>query len=199
MCEGSSKNTARVSLKLTMYIFISFLAFPSFPIMSISLPDVQPTNCQPTPQQHSLSVYLQCCPGPARHPDPTSVSEPDHLWVIFLPNNRLVFSSFYSSLYGNCSFCSTPDRLLVYLISCRSPLQQSLLVPYMLCRNLPYGFIQELVRITHQEEDVFRQVGSPVVFQCMFRQYTGLFRLKPILKCSDLMEDTPDTLMLSSQ
>uniref|UniRef100_A0AAQ5ZKS0 Ubiquitin conjugation factor E4 B n=1 Tax=Amphiprion ocellaris TaxID=80972 RepID=A0AAQ5ZKS0_AMPOC len=42
----------------------------------------------------------------------------------------------------------------------RSPLQQSLLVPYMLCRNLPYGFIQELVRITHQEEEVFRQVGS---------------------------------------
>ncbi|MEQ2175515.1 hypothetical protein GOODEAATRI_018666 [Goodea atripinnis] len=38
-----------------------------------------------------------------------------------------------------------------------SPLQQSLLVPYMLCRNLPYGFIQELVRITHQEEEVFRQ------------------------------------------
>uniref|UniRef100_A0A8C8C7X8 Ubiquitin conjugation factor E4 B n=1 Tax=Oncorhynchus tshawytscha TaxID=74940 RepID=A0A8C8C7X8_ONCTS len=38
----------------------------------------------------------------------------------------------------------------------RSPLQQSLLVPYMLCRNLPYGFIQELARMTHQEE-VFRQ------------------------------------------
>lgn len=30
----------------------------------------------------------------------------------------------------------------------------------MLCRNLPYGFIQELVRITHQEDEVFRQVGS---------------------------------------
>uniref|UniRef100_A0A8C7G092 Ubiquitin conjugation factor E4 B n=1 Tax=Oncorhynchus kisutch TaxID=8019 RepID=A0A8C7G092_ONCKI len=41
----------------------------------------------------------------------------------------------------------------------RSPLQQSLLVPYMLCRNLPYGFIQELARITYQEEEVFRQVG----------------------------------------
>ena len=28
----------------------------------------------------------------------------------------------------------------------------------MLCRNLPYGFIQELVRTTHQDEEVFKQV-----------------------------------------
>ncbi|XP_072306260.1 ubiquitin conjugation factor E4 B isoform X1 [Eucyclogobius newberryi] len=45
----------------------------------------------------------------------------------------------------------------------RSPLQPSLLVPYMLCRNLPYGFIQELVRITHQEEEVFRQIFIPIL------------------------------------
>nr|XP_057939431.1 ubiquitin conjugation factor E4 B isoform X2 [Doryrhamphus excisus] len=45
----------------------------------------------------------------------------------------------------------------------RSPLQHSLLVPYMLCRNLPYGFIQELVRITHQEEEVFRQIFIPIL------------------------------------
>lgn len=32
----------------------------------------------------------------------------------------------------------------------------------MLCRNLPYGFIQELVRITHQEEEVFRQVSFSI-------------------------------------
>lgn len=36
--------------------------------------------------------------------------------------------------------------------------QPSFLVPYMLCRNLPYGFIQELVRTTHQDEEVFKQV-----------------------------------------
>lgn len=42
----------------------------------------------------------------------------------------------------------------------RAPLQPSLLVPYLLCRNLPYGFIQELVRMTHQEEEVFKQVGG---------------------------------------
>ncbi|XP_061832813.1 ubiquitin conjugation factor E4 B isoform X2 [Nerophis lumbriciformis] len=45
----------------------------------------------------------------------------------------------------------------------RSPLHHSLLVPYMLCRNLPYGFIQELVRITHQEEEVFRQIFIPIL------------------------------------
>ncbi|XP_061537202.1 ubiquitin conjugation factor E4 B isoform X2 [Phycodurus eques] len=45
----------------------------------------------------------------------------------------------------------------------RSPLQHSLLVPYMLCRNLPYGFIPELVRITHQEEEVFRQIFIPIL------------------------------------
>ncbi|KAM6977292.1 ubiquitin conjugation factor E4 B isoform 1-T1 [Aplochiton taeniatus] len=45
----------------------------------------------------------------------------------------------------------------------RSPPQPSLLVPYMLCRNLPYGFIQELVRITHQEDEVFRQIFVPIL------------------------------------
>ncbi|MEE6485172.1 hypothetical protein FKM82_014191 [Ascaphus truei] len=38
--------------------------------------------------------------------------------------------------------------------------QQSLLVPYMLCRNLPFGFIQELVRTTYLDEEVFKQVSS---------------------------------------
>ncbi|EHB16643.1 Ubiquitin conjugation factor E4 B, partial [Heterocephalus glaber] len=45
----------------------------------------------------------------------------------------------------------------------RSMQQPSFLVPYMLCRNLPYGFIQELVRTTHQDEDVFRQIFIPVL------------------------------------
>ncbi|KAL7864924.1 hypothetical protein AOLI_G00163440 [Acnodon oligacanthus] len=45
----------------------------------------------------------------------------------------------------------------------RAPLQPSLLVPYMLCRNLPYGFIQELVRMTHQEEEVFKQIFIPIL------------------------------------
>ncbi|XP_042199483.1 ubiquitin conjugation factor E4 B isoform X2 [Callorhinchus milii] len=45
----------------------------------------------------------------------------------------------------------------------RSLLQQSLLVPYMLCRNLPYGFIQELVRMTHQDSEVFKQIFFPII------------------------------------
>nr|KAF6380827.1 ubiquitination factor E4B [Myotis myotis] len=45
----------------------------------------------------------------------------------------------------------------------RSMQQPSLLVPYMLCRNLPYGFIQELVRTTHQDEEVFKQIFIPIL------------------------------------
>lgn len=75
---------------------------------------------------------------------------------------------FNVSHHSNYSFISNEKMLLIYLIptqcclfpTCRSLLQQSLLVPYMLCRNLPYGFIQELVRITHQDDEVFRQVAS---------------------------------------
>ncbi|XP_020637875.3 ubiquitin conjugation factor E4 B isoform X1 [Pogona vitticeps] len=45
----------------------------------------------------------------------------------------------------------------------RSLQQQSLLVPYLLCRNLPFGFIQELVRTTHQDNEVFEQIFIPIL------------------------------------
>ncbi|XP_049631238.1 ubiquitin conjugation factor E4 B isoform X2 [Suncus etruscus] len=45
----------------------------------------------------------------------------------------------------------------------RSMQQSSFLVPYMLCRNLPYGFTQELVRTTHQDEEVFKQIFIPIL------------------------------------
>ncbi|KAM4886089.1 ubiquitin conjugation factor E4 B isoform 4-T4 [Sylvia borin] len=45
----------------------------------------------------------------------------------------------------------------------RSLQQQSFLVPYMLCRNLPFGFIQELVRTTYQDEEVFKQIFIPIL------------------------------------
>lgn len=64
--------------------------------------------------------------------------------------------------------------------TCRSPLQQSFLVPYMLCRNLPYGFIQELVRITHQDDEVFRQVASKY-FKLLIHSLT--FTLLPGYDC----------------
>ncbi|XP_057685766.1 ubiquitin conjugation factor E4 B isoform X1 [Corythoichthys intestinalis] len=74
----------------------------------------------------------------------------------------------------------------------RSPLQHSLLVPYMLCRNLPYGFIQELVRITHQEEVVFRQIFIPIlhglalaVKECSFDSDNFKF---PLMALAELCE-----------
>lgn len=74
----------------------------------------------------------------------------------------------------------------------RSPLQPSLLVPYMLCRNLPYGFIQELVRITHQEEEVFRQIFIPIlhglalaVKECSFDSDNFKF---PLMALAELCE-----------
>ncbi|CAK6951281.1 ubiquitin conjugation factor E4 B isoform X1 [Scomber scombrus] len=74
----------------------------------------------------------------------------------------------------------------------RSPLHQSLLVPYMLCRNLPYGFIQELVRITHQEEEVFRQIFIPIlhglalaVKECSFDSDNFKF---PLMALAELCE-----------
>ncbi|KAJ3586663.1 hypothetical protein NHX12_013059 [Muraenolepis orangiensis] len=74
----------------------------------------------------------------------------------------------------------------------RSPLQESLLVPYMLCRNLPYGFIQELVRMTHQEEDVFRQIFIPIlhglalaVKECSFDSDNFKF---PLMALAELCE-----------
>ncbi|XP_067384083.1 ubiquitin conjugation factor E4 B isoform X3 [Channa argus] len=74
----------------------------------------------------------------------------------------------------------------------RGLLQQSLLVPYMLCRNLPYGFIQELVRITHQEEEVFRQIFIPIlhglalaVKECSFDSDNFKF---PLMALAELCE-----------
>ncbi|KAM6929752.1 ubiquitin conjugation factor E4 B isoform 2-T2 [Lycodopsis pacificus] len=74
----------------------------------------------------------------------------------------------------------------------RSPLHQSLLVPYLLCRNLPYGFIQELVRITHQEEGVFSQIFIPIlhglalaVKECSFDSDNFKF---PLMALAELCE-----------
>uniref|UniRef100_A0A8C9WW91 Ubiquitin conjugation factor E4 B n=1 Tax=Sander lucioperca TaxID=283035 RepID=A0A8C9WW91_SANLU len=72
------------------------------------------------------------------------------------------------------------------------PLHQSLLVPYLLCRNLPYGFIQELVRITHQEEEVFSQIFIPIlhglalaVKECSFDSDNFKF---PLMALAELCE-----------
>uniref|UniRef100_A0AAQ4Q6Z3 Ubiquitin conjugation factor E4 B n=1 Tax=Gasterosteus aculeatus aculeatus TaxID=481459 RepID=A0AAQ4Q6Z3_GASAC len=74
----------------------------------------------------------------------------------------------------------------------RSPLHQSLLVPYLLCRNLPYGFIQELVRVTHQEEGVFSLIFTPIlhglalaVKECSFDSDNFKF---PLMALAELCE-----------
>ncbi|XP_051906713.1 ubiquitin conjugation factor E4 B isoform X3 [Hippocampus zosterae] len=79
-----------------------------------------------------------------------------------------------------------------FLTQPRSPLQHSLLVPYMLCRNLPFGFIQELVRITHQEEEVFKQIFIPIlhglglaVKECSFDSDNFKF---PLMALAELCE-----------
>ncbi|XP_056280096.1 ubiquitin conjugation factor E4 B-like isoform X2 [Pseudoliparis swirei] len=75
----------------------------------------------------------------------------------------------------------------------RSPLHQSLLVPYLLCRNLPYGFIPELVRITHQEEGAFSQIFTPIlhglalaVKECSFDSDNFKFPLMVMRRCPGL-------------
>lgn len=136
----------------------------------VSRTDVQPTKRQPASQQHSLSMYFSRCSHPARHPDPSSVRVPSV--TISLITEDGTFCSFSMSVtiattwlqlfhlnQRHVTYSFNPTQCCLFS-TCRSPLQQSLLVPYMLCRNLPYGFIQELVRITHQDDEVFRQVAS---------------------------------------
>ncbi|XP_039611579.1 ubiquitin conjugation factor E4 B isoform X2 [Polypterus senegalus] len=79
---------------------------------------------------------------------------------------KMCSQPFVSQLMSNIrSQCISHAALVLQgaLTQPRSQLQQSLLVPYMLCRNLPYGFIQELIRMTHQDEDSFRQIFVPIL------------------------------------
>ncbi|XP_005986021.1 ubiquitin conjugation factor E4 B isoform X3 [Latimeria chalumnae] len=76
--------------------------------------------------------------------------------------NQLVVSQLLSNIRSQC-ISHAALVLQGALTQPRSFLQQSLLVPYMLCRNLPYGFIQELIRTTHQDEEVFKQIFIPIL------------------------------------
>ncbi|XP_053308121.1 ubiquitin conjugation factor E4 B isoform X2 [Spea bombifrons] len=67
-----------------------------------------------------------------------------------------------SNLRSQC-ICHAALVLQGALTQPRPAQQPSLLVPYMLCRNLPFGFIQELVRSTYQDEEVFKQIFIPVL------------------------------------
>ncbi|KAM8926937.1 ubiquitin conjugation factor E4 B [Pelodytes ibericus] len=71
-------------------------------------------------------------------------------------------SQLLSNIRSQC-ICHAALVLQGALTQPRPVQQPSLLVPYMLCRNLPFGFIQELVRTTHQDEEVFRQIFIPIL------------------------------------
>uniref|UniRef100_A0A8C4QCV9 Ubiquitin conjugation factor E4 B n=1 Tax=Eptatretus burgeri TaxID=7764 RepID=A0A8C4QCV9_EPTBU len=45
----------------------------------------------------------------------------------------------------------------------RSAQQPSLLVPYLLCRNLPQAFVSELVHTASQDQDTFTKVFTPIL------------------------------------
>ncbi|XP_018408116.1 PREDICTED: ubiquitin conjugation factor E4 B isoform X1 [Nanorana parkeri] len=71
-------------------------------------------------------------------------------------------SQLLSNIRSQC-ICHAALVLQGALTQPRSVQQPSLLVPYMLCRNLPFGFIQELVRTTYQDDEVFRQIFVPIL------------------------------------
>ncbi|XP_051786197.1 ubiquitin conjugation factor E4 B isoform X1 [Erpetoichthys calabaricus] len=108
---------------------------------------------------------------------------------------KMCSQPFVSQLMSNIrSQCISHAALVLQgaLTQPRSQLQQSLLVPYMLCRNLPYGFIQELIRMTHQDEDSFRQIFVPIlqglelaVTECSFD--TDNFKY-PLMALAELCE-----------
>ncbi|XP_063292680.1 ubiquitin conjugation factor E4 B isoform X3 [Pelobates fuscus] len=71
-------------------------------------------------------------------------------------------SQLLSSIRSQC-ICHAALVLQGALTQPRPAQQPSLLLPYMLCRNLPFAFIQELVRATYQDEDVFKQIFIPIL------------------------------------
>ncbi|KAG8434802.1 hypothetical protein GDO86_012957 [Hymenochirus boettgeri] len=71
-------------------------------------------------------------------------------------------SQLLSNVRSQC-ICHAALVLQGSLVQPRSLPQPSLLVPYILCRNLPLGFIQELIRTTYQEEYMFKQVFVPIL------------------------------------
>uniref|UniRef100_A0A8C4XAB6 Ubiquitin conjugation factor E4 B n=1 Tax=Erpetoichthys calabaricus TaxID=27687 RepID=A0A8C4XAB6_ERPCA len=76
---------------------------------------------------------------------------------------KMCSQPFVSQLMSNIRSQCISHAALVLQGALTQPRLQSLLVPYMLCRNLPYGFIQELIRMTHQDEDSFRQIFVPIL------------------------------------
>ncbi len=105
MNKGLARQRTLTLCSLESFCEINIISFYNMsnhftfsPVLSVSLSDVQPTKCQPASQQHSLPVYFQRCPGPARHPDPAAVRKPATSVAYCLICHHICFSVLFFSL-----------------------------------------------------------------------------------------------------
>ncbi|XP_039365183.1 ubiquitin conjugation factor E4 B isoform X3 [Mauremys reevesii] len=150
----------------------SSLAITSVPSISVSphLTAASPSGVQPSSPSVGGSAGASACDSCSDHFSIETCKETEMLNYLIECFDRVGIEErkapkmcsqpAVSQLLSNIrSQCISHAALVLQgsLTQPRSLQQQSLLVPYMLCRNLPFGFIQELVRTTHQDEEMFKQ------------------------------------------
>ncbi|XP_037736884.1 ubiquitin conjugation factor E4 B isoform X5 [Chelonia mydas] len=156
----------------------SSLATTSVPSISVSphLTAASPSGVQPSSPSVGGSAGASACDSCSDHFSIETCKETEMLNYLIECFDRVGIEErkapkmcsqlAVSQLLSNIrSQCISHAALVLQgsLTQPRSLQQQSLLVPYMLCRNLPFGFIQELVRTTHQDEEMFKQIFIPIL------------------------------------
>ncbi|XP_039365182.1 ubiquitin conjugation factor E4 B isoform X2 [Mauremys reevesii] len=156
----------------------SSLAITSVPSISVSphLTAASPSGVQPSSPSVGGSAGASACDSCSDHFSIETCKETEMLNYLIECFDRVGIEErkapkmcsqpAVSQLLSNIrSQCISHAALVLQgsLTQPRSLQQQSLLVPYMLCRNLPFGFIQELVRTTHQDEEMFKQIFIPII------------------------------------
>ncbi|XP_032631357.1 ubiquitin conjugation factor E4 B isoform X4 [Chelonoidis abingdonii] len=156
----------------------SSLAITSVPSISVSphLTAASPSGVQPSSLSVGGSAGASACDSCSDHFSIETCKETEMLNYLIECFDRVGIEErkapkmcsqpAVSQLLSNIrSQCISHAALVLQgsLTQPRSLQQQSLLVPYMLCRNLPFGFIQELVRTTHQDEEMFKQIFIPIL------------------------------------
>ncbi|XP_005292904.1 ubiquitin conjugation factor E4 B isoform X3 [Trachemys scripta elegans] len=156
----------------------SSLAITSVPSISVSphLTAASPSGVQPSSPSVGGSAGASACDSCSDHFSIETCKETEMLNYLIECFDRVGIEErkapkmcsqpAVSQLLSNIrSQCISHAALVLQgsLTQPRSLQQQSLLVPYMLCRNLPFGFIQELVRTTHQDEEMFKQIFIPIL------------------------------------
>uniref|UniRef100_A0A674K4N9 Ubiquitin conjugation factor E4 B n=1 Tax=Terrapene triunguis TaxID=2587831 RepID=A0A674K4N9_9SAUR len=154
------------------------LAITSVPSISVSphLTTASPSGVQPSSPSVGGSAGASACDSCSDHFSIETCKETEMLNYLIECFDRVGIEErkapkmcsqpAVSQLLSNIrSQCISHAALVLQgsLTQPRSLQQQSLLVPYMLCRNLPFGFIQELVRTTHQDEEMFKQIFIPIL------------------------------------